>query len=108
MNHPTNRSRRAPAFDPERQWLVAHGHIVEGLDCREFSQHCCERAAEERRRYLYASGRLNITIERQRAIPTKGANGGWRVDPGAQPKHNCSLAPLIDVDEWHLYATDNT
>lgn len=87
-----------PPYSASEPFAVSHGHIVEGLDCRSHSTHCCLRAAEEAARYHRACGRLNITITELRPAPVKGGFGGWRLSPGPRPACKCYVAPLCDVD----------
>lgn len=85
---------RRPAFDPSNPWLVFREILTDGEDLSDtFSEHCCERAAEEQRRYLRAKGALNVRVELRRPVPRKGMGGNWRIVPGPAPKHTCSLSP---------------
>ena len=95
MSAPT---RITAAFDPARPYAVVHGHIVEGVDLRTMSTHCCERAARDEATTLRAMGRFNVEVLSLRAVPTRGANGGWRVAPASEP-HRCTLADRVDPDE---------
>lgn len=89
-----------PPFDPQYPWLVKTERIIDDVtDLSVYSQHCCERAAEERARYLRAMGTLNVSIERQRPVPRKGMSGNWRIEPSSAPKHVCGLASRVEALE---------
>ena len=70
--------------------------IDASTDLSVYTQHCCERSAEEHARYLRAMGTLNVSVEEQRPVPHNGMGGGWRVSPGAKAKHVCALAPRVE------------
>jgi len=90
-----------PPFDPALPWLVACGPIVEGTDCREFRQCCCEPAARDHAAYLRRCGCLDVTVERQHPIPQRGLGGNWRVSPGARAPHRCDLVPADPTaEQW--------
>ena len=104
LKGPDAMSNSMPAFDSSRPWMVTFGGFVEGTDCRTFSDHCCQRSAEDHASFLRRQGRFDVTVERRRPVPVKGAFGGWRISPGATAPHNCSLVPMADIDDWHRYA----
>ncbi len=91
-------TRRLPTFDPANPWLVSITCFVDGSDLSDYSAHCCERAANEHRRYLRACGRLNVDVIEQRAVPRKGMGGGWRVAPTASAPHHCALAARFEEE----------
>lgn len=71
-------TRRLPIFDREFPWLVSVTCFVDGHDYSTYSSHPDKRSAEEERHYLIARGRMNVDVIENRAVPRKGAFGGWR------------------------------